>query len=117
MGSGVCRKIRPETAEGGRQTRRRTNVGAGEAEGNYGGARADLRRDVWILERDRKWIFTRGSNTGSRIMRAVTLSVSVVLLYLSMFVSEGSQGMRIDMLRISKGGGVTYCYVSCLCET
>jgi len=38
-------------------------------------------------------------------MKAVTLSVSVVLLYLSMFVNVGRQRMRIDMLRISQGEG------------
>jgi len=56
-------------------------------------------------------------------MKAVTLSVSVVLLYLSMFVNVGRQRMRIDMLRISQGGGgsklggggVIKCYVSCFC--
>merc|ERR1712226_887906 len=44
----ICR----ETAEGGGQAGGRADGGAGEVQGDHRGAGADIRRDVWILDRE-----------------------------------------------------------------
>merc|ERR1712179_171025 len=89
MGGGVQGGVRgeicPETAERGGQAGGRIDVRAGEAEGNHRGAGADLRRDVRLLNLDRKWIEPRDSVCGSGY-RIMGLSRCEAVLHLCIYL-------------------------------